>query len=114
MSTACGSGRAVLSVLAGKTFAASLVLVRLDHRAPTATQDLAHEEVRPVVMDRVPTLSVSHLAHLHASEAKLDIRLADVHVLQVDHPVREEVLPVPRQHLRSDGHFGDEEDRDAE
>jgi len=72
------------------------------------------EEPLPVVVQGERVVVVVHPAHLHAAQAELDVRLADLDLAQLEDAVREEVFPPLGEPLRAERRLRDHERREVE
>src|SRR5439155_3016233 len=75
---------------------------------------VGHEELLAVVVERERIVIVVHPPHLHAPQAELDFRLADLDLPQVQDAVGEEVLPPLGEPRRAERRLRDQERREAE
>src|SRR6266566_5583720 len=75
---------------------------------------VGHEELLAVVVERERIVIVVHPPHLHAPQAELDFRLADLDLAEVEDAVGEEVLPPLGEPRRAERRLRDQEGREAE
>src|SRR6266566_8387555 len=75
---------------------------------------VGHEELLAVVVEGERIVIVVHPPHLHAPQAELDLRLADLDLAQVQDAVGEEVLPPLGETRRAERRLRDQERREAE